>query len=150
MMLGTMAANMMNGGIVVHLAMAGFSLVLGTGIGKKIIGDEKKRQRTFRQQQAKAAARRFVDEVAFALNKETRDVLRTAQRHLRDDFQGRAQQLERSAHEAMVAARRLSQLDEGQRADRAHELRAREDRLESVRAAAREVAAAPEPAGRRG
>lgn len=150
MMLGTMAANMMNGGIVVHLAMAGFSLVLGTGIGKKIIGDEKKRQRTFRQQQAKAAARRFVDEVAFALNKETRDVLRTAQRHLRDDFQGRAQQLERSAHEAMVAARRLSQLDEGQRADRARELQAREDRLESVRAAAREVAAAPEPAGRRG
>jgi hypothetical protein len=128
----------------------GVALVLGTGIGKKIIGDEKQRQRTFRQQQAKGAARRFVDEVAFALNKETRDVLRTAQRHLRDDFQDRAMQLERSAQEAMAAARRLSQMDEGQLAARAHELQVREGRLESVRAAAREVAGAREPVGDRG
>ena len=94
---------MLGGGPVIHLAMAGFSLVLGTGIGKKIIGDEKKRQQTYRQQQAKGAVRRFIDEVAFVLNKETRDVLRTAQRHLRDDFQSRAKQLERSAYEAMEA-----------------------------------------------
>ena len=100
----------------------GFSLVLGTGIGKKIIGDEKKRQQTYRQQQAKGAVRRFIDEVAFVLNKETRDVLRTAQRHLRDDFQGRAKQLERSAYEAMEAARRLGGLDEAQLAAREREL----------------------------
>ena len=111
--------------MVIHLAMAGFSLVLGTGIGKKIIGDEKKRQQTYRQQQAKGAVRRFIDEVAFVLNKETRDVLRTAQRHLRDDFQGRAKQLERSAYEAMEAARRLGGLDEAQLAARERELQAR-------------------------
>jgi GTPase SAR1 family protein len=145
MMLGTVAANVMGGGVVIHLAMAGFSLVLGTGIGKKIIGDEKKRQQTYRQQQAKAAVRRFVDEVAFVLNKETRDVLRTAQRHLRDDFQGRAKQLERSAYEAMEAARRLGGLDEAQLAVRERELQAREGQLESVRATAREVAGARQP-----
>jgi hypothetical protein len=38
MMLGTVAAGLLGGGPVIHLAMAGFSLVLGTGIGKKIIG----------------------------------------------------------------------------------------------------------------
>jgi hypothetical protein len=150
MMMGTVAANVMGGGIVVHLAMAGFSLVLGTGIGKKIIGDEKKRQRTYRQQQAKAAVRRFIDEVAFVMNKETRDVLRTAQRHLRDDFQARALQLERSAYEAMEAARRVSELDETQLAARERELQAREDQLGSVRAAAREVAGVRELAGARG
>ncbi len=150
MMMGTVAANVMGGGIVIHLAMAGFSLVLGTGIGKKIIGDEKKRQQTYRQQQAKAAVRRFIDEVAFVMNKETRDVLRAAQRHLRDDFQGRAMQLERSAYEAMEAARRLSELDETQLAARERELQTREGQLESVRAAAREVAGAREPAVSRG
>ena len=150
MMMGTVAANVMGGGIVIHLAMAGFSLVLGTGIGKKIIGDEKKRQQTYRQQQAKAAVRRFIDEVAFVMNKETRDVLRAAQRHLRDDFQGRAMQLERSAYEAMEAARRLSELDETQLAARELELQTREGQLESVRAAAREVAGAREPAVSRG
>jgi hypothetical protein len=149
MMMGTVAANVMGGGIVIHLAMAGFSLVLGTGIGKKIIGDEKKRQQTYRQQQAKGAVRRFIDEVAFVMNKETRDVLRTAQRHLRDDFQGRAMQLERSAYEAMEAARRLSELDEAQLAARERELQTREGQLESVRAAARGVAAGRELAGSR-
>jgi len=149
MMMGSVAANAMGGNIVIHLAMAGFSLVLGTGIGKKIIGDEKKRQRTYRQQQAKGAVRRFIDEVAFVLNKETRDVLRTAQRHLRDDFQGRAMQLERSAYEAMEAARRLSELDEVQLAARERELQTREGQLESVRAAARGVAGARELAGSR-
>jgi hypothetical protein len=39
MMAGTVAANMMGGTVVLHLAMAGISLVLGTGIGKKVIGD---------------------------------------------------------------------------------------------------------------
>ncbi|MGB7982129.1 MAG: dynamin family protein [Candidatus Nanopelagicales bacterium] len=150
MMLGSVAAGVLSGGIVIHLTIVGFSLVLGTGIGKKIIGDEKKRQRTFRQQQAKAAARRFVDEVAFALNKETRDILRTAQRHLRDDFQGRAMQLERSAHEAKTSARRLGQLGEDQFVARAQELQAREGRLESVRSAAREVAGPAEPVVHRG
>jgi hypothetical protein len=140
MMLGTVAAGLLGGGPVIHLAMAGFSLVLGTGIGKKIIGDEKKRQQTYRQQQAKAAVRRFIDEVAFLLNKETRDILRTAQRHLRDDFQSRAKQLERSAYEAMEAARRLSGLDEAQLAARDRELQTRENQLDSVRTAAREVA----------
>lgn len=148
MMLGTVAAGLLGGGPVIHLAMAGFSLVLGTGIGKKIIGDERKRQQTYRQQQAKAAARRFIDEVAFLLNKETRDVLRTAQRHLRDDFQARAKQLERSAYEAMEAARRLGGLDEAQLAARERELAARESQLESVRAAARDVAGVPSGAGR--
>ena len=150
MMVGSVAAGLLGGAPGIYLAMTGFSLVLGTGIGKKIIGDEKKRQQIYRQQQAKGAVRRFIDEVAFVLNKETRDVLRTAQRHLRDDFQSRAKQLERSAYEAMEAARRLGGLDEAQLAARERELQAREGQLESVRAAAREVAGTRKPVDSRG
>ena len=143
-------AGLITGVFVVQLAVAGLALVLSGGIGKKIIGDEQKRQRVYRQQQAKAAARRFIDEVAFTLNKETRDILRTAQRHLRDDFQSRAAQLERSAFEAMESARRLRGLDEAQLAARERELADREGRLGSVRAAARDVAGAKEPVASRG
>jgi hypothetical protein len=46
----------------------------------------------------------------------------------------------------MEAARRLGELDETQLAARAEELAEREDQLQSVRAAARGVAAASEPA----
>ena len=77
--------------------IAGISLSLGAGIGRKIIADERKRQRTYRQQQAKAAVRRFVDEIAFIMNKQTRDGLRSTQRQLRDDFQARAMLMDRSA-----------------------------------------------------
>jgi len=150
MMVGSIAAGLLTAGTGTYLAITGFSLLLGTGIGKKIIGDEKKRQQTYRQQQAKGAVRKFIDEVAFVLNKETRDVLRTAQRHLRDDLQNRAKQLERSAYEAMEAARRLGGLDQAQLADRDRELQAREGQLGAVRAAAREVAGAGQPVSGRG
>ena len=78
-------------------ASRAISLSLGGGIGRKIIADERKRQRTYRQQQAKAAVRRFVEEVAFIMNKQTRDGLRSTQRQLRDDFQARAMLMDRSA-----------------------------------------------------
>ena len=118
-MLGGLAASAFTPALPVLLAIAGISLSLGAGIGRKIIADERKRQRTYRQQQAKAAVRRFVDEVAFIMNKQTRDGLRSTQRQLRDDFQARAMQLDRSAGLALDAARRASGLDaERQRARR--------------------------------
>jgi uncharacterized protein YoxC len=142
MMLGSVTAQMLNAGTSTHISIAGFSLVLGAGIGRKVIKDEKQRQRTYRQQQAKAAVRKFVDEVAFVMNKETRDSLRVTQRQLRDDFQGRALQLQRSALEAMEAARHVAELNEQERRVRERELSKREDRLEEVRTAVREVVTA--------
>lgn len=106
MVMGSMAVNLISGGVIVHLAIAGISATLGAGIGSKIIKDERTRQRTYRQQQAKAAVRRFVDEVAFVMNKQTRDGLRTTQRQLRDDFQQRALLLQASATAAVAAARK--------------------------------------------
>ncbi len=141
-MLGGLAASAFSPALPVLLAIAGISLSLGAGIGRKIIADERKRQRTYRQQQAKAAVRRFVDEIAFIMNKQTRDGLRSTQRQLRDDFQARAMQLDRSAGLALDAARRVSSLDVERQRARQQELAAEDHRLDRVRTAARELAGA--------
>ena len=140
-MLGSVAAAALGpAGIVVHLAIVGISLSLGAGIGRKIIADERKRQRTYRQQQAKVAVRRFVEEVAFIMNKQTRDGLRSTQRQLRDDFQARAILMDRSAARALEAAERASSLDADTLRARTRELEAEERQLDQVRTAARELA----------
>jgi hypothetical protein len=142
-MLGSIAASAIPGlGIVAHLAIAGISLSLGAGIGRKIIADEKKRQRTYRQQQAKVAVRRYVEEVAFLMNKQTRDGLRSTQRQLRDDFQARAMLMDRSAVRALEAAQRTSGLDTETLRARERELQAEDRRLDEVRTAARELVGA--------
>ena len=99
--------------------------LLAAGIGQKIIRDEKKRQVAHRRQQAKIAARRYVEEVGFIMNKESRDALRRTQRLLRDDFQLRAMTLHRSSVSALGAARQAMQLSGADRAARVSQLRPR-------------------------
>jgi hypothetical protein len=128
--------------IFTPLAGAGVAVALGAGIGGKLLKDERKRQRTYRQQQAKGAVRRYVDEVAFVMNKDTRDSLRKTQRQLRDDFQERAGLIHRSVAAALTAADRSARLDPTQRAERAAELSTESHRLSNLRTGLREVAMA--------
>jgi uncharacterized Zn finger protein (UPF0148 family) len=127
-------------GLIVYAA--GAAVVLGAGIGQKLVKDEVKRQRMYRQQQAKAATRRFVDEVAFLMNKETRDGLRLTQRQLRDDFQARATAMHRSAQAALEAAQRVGRLDRSQASARAVALDVEAEQLASVRSHARSLVVA--------
>ncbi len=93
-------------GALGHLLLpviAPLALVLAAGIGQKVIRDERRRQTAYRRQQAKNAARRYVDEVAFMVSKDSRDALRATQRALRDDFQARAAALHRSSEAALRA-----------------------------------------------
>ncbi|MEU0092596.1 dynamin family protein [Kribbella sp. NPDC006257] len=128
--------------IMPPLAVAGIAATLGAGIGGKLLKDERKRQRTYRQQQAKAAVRRYIDEVAFVMNKDTRDSLRKTQRQLRDDFQERAGLIHRSATAALTAADRTAKLAPAEQTARAAELTVEGDRLRSMRSGLREVALA--------
>jgi GTPase SAR1 family protein len=131
------------GGLILPpLAIAGVATALGAGIGGKLLKDERKRQRTYRQQQAKAAVRRYVDEVAFVMNKDTRDGLRKTQRRLRDDFQERAGLIHRSAGAALTAADRTAKLAPAEQSARAAQLAVEGDRLRSMRSGLREVALA--------
>ncbi len=108
------------------------SVVLAAGIGQKIIRDEKKRQVAHRRQQAKMAARRYVEEVGFIMNKESRDALRRTQRLLRDDFQLRALSLHRSSSNALGAARQAMALSGPERAARVSQLSSEAAQLRKV------------------
>ena len=92
--------------------------LVGALVGRKLFQTESKRQRVYRQGQAKAAAGKFVEEVAFEMNKDTRDGLRRTQRRLRDEFQARAVSIQTSTGAALEAARRASSLPPTARAAR--------------------------------
>jgi hypothetical protein len=111
---------------------APLTALIAAGIGQKIIREEKKRQIAYRRQQAQLAARRYVEEVSFVMNKEGRDALRRTQRLVRDDFQGRATSLHLSSASAVQAARRAMTLSGPGRAQRVSQLATEADQLDQV------------------
>ncbi len=80
------------------------TVVVGIGLGRKALKEERKRSLTMRQQQSKAAVRKYIDAVTFEVSKESRDLMRRVQRDLRDEFSARAEQLQISTREALAAA----------------------------------------------
>ena len=88
------------------------------------------------------AARRYVEEVGFIMNKESRDALRRTQRFLRDDFQERAVSLHRSSTTALGAARQAMRLSGPQRSARVTQLRAEAEQLRQVDARMADLVAA--------
>lgn len=131
------------GSLLGAVIVAPLSVALAAGIGQKLIRDERKRQVTHRRQQAKMAARRYVEEVGFIMNKETQDALRRTQRTLRDDFQLRAGAIHRSSVSALGAASQAMQLPPAERASRAADLAAESARLQQVRSDAWQLAQQP-------
>lgn len=93
-------------GTLVGFASIVNPLSIGAGLllGGKSIGEERKRLVTKRQTDAKAALRRYVDDVTFHVGKDSRDMLRGMQRDLRDHFTAIAEQLKRSLQESLQAA----------------------------------------------
>jgi Dynamin family len=136
------------GSLLGAVVAAPLTALLAAGIGQKIIRDEKKRQIAHRRQQAKFAARRYVEEVGFIMNKEGRDALRRTQRLLRDDFQSRAMTLHRSSMSALEAAQSAAQLSGPDRHARVAQLNAEASRLNQVGAQVAQLAEqAPAAAG---
>ena len=98
------------------------TLVVGIGLGRKAVRDERKRALTQRQAQAKVAVRKYIDGISFEVAKESRDLMRRVQRDLRDEFAARAEQLQASTREALSAAETAAK----------EELAARQARLADV------------------
>jgi hypothetical protein len=113
-------------------------------MGGKSIGDERKRIMTKRQNEAKAAVRRYVDDVTFQVAKDSRDRLRIVQRDLRDHFTAQAEQMKRSLLESQQAAERAVKASRSEREARLTELTKGLEQLEAVRRQAR--ALLPQPA----
>jgi Dynamin family len=121
-------------------------LGIGAGImmAGKTVGDEKKRLVTKRQNEAKAAARRYVDDVTFQVAKDSRDRLRAVQRDLRNHFTEQAEQMKRSLQESQLAAERAVKASRSERDARQAEITAELAALDAVRREARSLL--PQPA----
>jgi hypothetical protein len=123
-------------------SLAGLALVnpltIGVGLlmGRKTLRDEKDRQLTVIRQQAKQTVRRYLDEVQFAVSKDMRDTLRDLQRQLRDTFAGRAQELNRTASEAAVAAQQAEKASGTEREQRLAQVDAELGKIGQLRARA--------------
>jgi len=133
-------------------SLAGLALVnpltLGVGLlmGRKTLREEKERQLAVKRQQSKVTVRRYLDEVQFAVGKDLRDVLRDLQRQLRDTFSSRAQELNRTATEAAMAAGQAQKASGAERETRLKEVDMELGRIGQLRA--RSINIAPDLEGK--
>ncbi len=128
-------------GSVVGLATFGpVSLGAGAFLGRKAAKEERARQLTLRQQQAKMGIRKYVDEVVFKISKHSRDSLKLIQRELRDANMTRAAELNKTAAEALKAAQGAVQSNEAETSQRLDGLDASLDQLARIGSAAGEIA----------
>jgi hypothetical protein len=102
-------------------------------LGRRGIGDERKRIVTKRQNDAKTSLRRYIDDVTFHVGKDSRDMLRGVQRVLRDHFTTRAEEMKRSLQESLKAAEKAAKASKAERDRRLAELDAQIKELETVR-----------------
>ena len=107
-----------------------FSVGAGLLLGGKTITDERRRIITRRQNEAKTAVRRYVDDVKFQASKESRDMLRRVQRDLRDHFTSQAEELSRSLGDSLRAAEKSVKTSKGDRERRLMDIGSELERLE--------------------
>jgi hypothetical protein len=110
-----------------------FTAFVGIGLGRRALKDEKKRRLTMRQQMAKQSARRYLDEVAFTVGKQSRDAMRQVQRELRDEFALRAEEVQRSMRESLVAAEAAAKATRAETEDRRRTIDAELERIAKTR-----------------
>jgi replication fork clamp-binding protein CrfC len=99
-------------------------LSLGAGfiLGRKAYKEDMENRMLRVRNDAKTNVRRFVDEVAFTVGKESRDRLRGIQRQLRDHYREIANQTTRSLNESLQATLAAAKVEEAERTTRTKEL----------------------------
>lgn len=113
-------------------AMNPLTVVIGLGLGRKTLREEKKRQLLQRQQQAKIAVRKYVDDINLEAGKLSRDTMRTVQRGLRDEFSGRAEQMQTTIRETIRSAETIAKQAAVEQQQRLAEVKVALDRIAPV------------------
>jgi hypothetical protein len=115
------------------LALAAPVTVIAAGLlGRKAFRDERERQLGHRRAQAKAAVRRYLDEVSFVYGKELRDAMRRHQRALRLQLAGVASAVATDAAAVIAAIEQQGAMSEEQRTRRSRDIEAELARLRSL------------------
>lgn len=109
-------------------------LSLGAGLilGRKAYKEDMENRMLRVRGEAKTNVRKFVDDVAFVVGKESRDRLKGIQRQLRDHYRDVANQTNRSLNESLQATLSAAKLEETERNTRVVELKRQLDILKQV------------------
>jgi hypothetical protein len=99
-------------------------LAAGIPMGRRLLRADREREVEYRRQQVKHELRRYLDEVAFVVGKDSRDAVRRCQRYLRDEFAARAALIERSSAQTLAAVREAAAMPDHERPKRARALEA--------------------------
>ena len=122
-----------------------FSVLIGVGLGRRGLRDEKRRQLVQRQQQAKMAVRKYLDDINIESSKISRDAIRHAHRELRDEFATRAEQLQSTIRESIRSAEAATKEALSERQARLQTARAEHERAAAIRDRADRLAAVVQP-----
>ena len=98
------------------------SLGAGLVLGRKAYKEDMENRMLRVRNEAKMNMRRFVDDVAFVVGKESRDRLKGVQRQIRDHYRGIATQATRSLNESLQATLTAAKLEENELNSRVAEL----------------------------
>ncbi len=126
-----------------------FSIGAGLLLGGKAISDERRRVIAKRQNGARQAVRRYIDDATFQVGKDSKDMLRVVQRELRDHFMAHAEQMNLSLKESLRAAERSVESTTADRRRRLTEIVAELARLEELQKQVRTLLAPPQRSGTR-
>lgn len=110
-----------------------FSIGAGVLLGGKNLTDDRRRVFAKRQADAKAAIRRYADDVIFQGGKESRELLRRVQRDLRDYYTERAEETNRSLKESLASAEKSVRASKEEQARRLTEIPVELKRLADLR-----------------
>lgn len=108
------------------------SLGAGLVLGRKAYKEDMENRMLRVRNEAKNNVRRFVDDVAFVVGKESRDRLKGIQRQLRDHYREIADQTTRSLNESLQATIAAAKLEENERNARVKELERQRNVLRQV------------------
>jgi GTPase SAR1 family protein len=117
------------------------SIFVGLGLGRKSVRDEKKRQLMQRQQQAKMAARKYLDDINVEASKLSRDATRQIHRELRDEFSSRAEQLQATIRDSTRAAEAATKQEVAERQRQLAEVTKKLEQLAVLKRRAQAVSA---------
>jgi replication fork clamp-binding protein CrfC len=123
------------------------SLGAGLVLGRKAYKEDMENRMLRVRNEAKNNMRRFVDDVSFVVNKESRDRLKGIQRQLRDHYRAIANQTTRSLNESLQASLNAAKLEENERATRVNELERQLNILRQVTEHAVNLSPQPTEAG---
>ena len=118
------------------------SILIGLGLGRRGLREEKKRQLMQRSQQAKMTVRKYADDINVEATKTSRDTVRRAHRDLRDEFGRRAEQLQATIRESLKEAEATMRTTLAERQQQLADAKAELERIELLRSRAESLTGA--------